>query len=170
MRSSGPGNPNLGVLLTPDGAPNNTILPGMKLNTFGRGVGPDEMRKLVAAFNAAYPTPDVTATYRNRTPYNNVIPVIYLPPTFSNGDTFFSTDLRLTRTFRIRERAKIQLLVEGFNVFNIANLTGYSNTLNALAAPGQLQQATFGQPSDRVNQIFGTGGPRAFQVGARFSW
>jgi hypothetical protein len=60
--------------------------------------------------------------------------------------------------------------VEGFNLLNIANLTGYSNSLNSLVAPGQLQLADFGQPTNRVNQIFGTGGPRAFQVGARLSW
>jgi hypothetical protein len=170
MRTSGPGSPSIGVNLNPDGAPNNNVLPGMGINTFGRGVDAEEVRRLVAAFNAKYPTADLNATYRNRTPYNNIIPVLYLPASFSNGDTFFSTDLRLTRTIRFRERTKLQLMVEGFNVFNIANLTGYSNTLNALVPAGQVQPATFGQPTDRVNQIFGTGGPRAFQVGARLSW
>ena len=169
LRSSGPGNPTIGIDVDGDGV-STFILPGMKWNGFGRGAGPDEVRKAVAEYNATYPTPDVSATYRKRTPQNQVIPVIFLPETFSQGDTFFSTDLRLTRTFRIRERAKFSLLVEGFNIFNIANLTGYSNTLNSLVAPGQLQQATFGQPTNRVNQIFGTGGPRAFQLGARVSW
>ena len=169
MRSSTPGNPNIGIDMDGDGT-STFILPGLNWNGFGRGAGPDEVRRAVAEYNAAYPTPDVTATFRKRTPQNQVIPVIYLPETFSEGDTFFSTDLRLTRTFRIRERAKISLLVEGFNLLNTANLTGYSNSLNSLVAPGQVQQADFGQPTNRVNQIFGTGGPRAFQVGARLSW
>ena len=59
---------------------------------------------------------------------------------------------------------------EVFNVFNIANLEGYSGTLNALVPAGQTQAATFGQPTTRVSQVFGTGGPRAFQVAARISF
>ncbi len=48
-----------------------------------------------------------------------------------------------------------------FNVFNISNLSGYSFNL---ASP------TFGQPTQRANQVFGSGGPRATQIGARFSF
>jgi hypothetical protein len=30
--------------------------------------------------------------------------------------------------------------------------------------------ATFGQPTTRASQVFGSGGPRAFQIGARFTF
>ena len=96
-------------------------------------------------------------------------PLIYLPPDFSNGDPFFSQDIRVTRLSRIHEKVNLSLIAEAFNIFNIANLTGYGN-LNTQAPPNELQVATFGQPSNRVNQIFGTGGPRAFQFAARISF
>jgi hypothetical protein len=49
-----------------------------------------------------------------------------------------------------------------FNLFNTANLMGYSGNL--------LSPALFGQPGGRFTQVFGSGGPRAFQFGARASF
>jgi hypothetical protein len=49
-----------------------------------------------------------------------------------------------------------------FNVLNVANLGGFSGNL---ANP-----AGFGQPTSRASQVFGSGGPRALQLGARFSF
>jgi len=48
-----------------------------------------------------------------------------------------------------------------FNVYNAANLSGYS---------GDLAAAGFGQPSSRATQVFGSGGPRAFQLAMRASF
>jgi len=62
---------------------------------------------------------------------------------------------------RWKERYELQLFGEGFNIFNIANLAGYS---------GNLLAPSFGQPTSRAGNIFGSGGPRAFQFGARFSF
>jgi hypothetical protein len=50
---------------------------------------------------------------------------------------------------------------EVFNVLNIASLTGYVDNLLG---------RSFGQPSSRFSNIFGTGGPRAFQWGTRLSF
>jgi len=138
------------------------LLPGLKVREFGRGVDANQLRKLVANYNATYPTlpnPDGTfPTYRKRTAENQIIPAITLPDVFSNGDRFFSTDLRVTKAVPIREGISVNLAVEGFNIFNIANLTNYNAILN---------QPAFGQPTDRINQVFGSGGPRAFQISAR---
>src|SRR5439155_3774757 len=138
------------------------ILPGLKRGEFGRGVDANQIRKLVAGYNATYPTrpnPDGTfPTYRKRTAENQIIPVITLPDVFSNGGKFSSTDLRVTKAVPIREGISVNVAVEGFNMFNVANLTNYNAILN---------QPAFGQPTDRVNQVFGSGGPRAFQVSAR---
>ena len=53
------------------------------------------------------------------------------------------------------------LIGEVFNAYNAANLSGYS---------GDLTSAAFGQPTSRVVQVFGSGGPRSFQVAARVSF
>ena len=58
-------------------------------------------------------------------------------------------------------RTRVSLIAEAFNVFNAANLTGYT---------GDLRRADFGQPTSRVTQIFGSGGPRAVQVAARLAF
>jgi hypothetical protein len=53
---------------------------------------------------------------------------------------------------------RLTVLGECFNLFNIANLQGFS---------GDLTNAGFGKPTSRVDQAFGSGGPRAFQFGLR---
>lgn len=194
MRSRPTLNPTLGLDVDGDGN-SRLLLPGIPWNSFGRGKSAGDIRYAVDRYNAdviqrSKPIPaNATAAQlaactlifegqrlcAPRTPQNQAYPLIYLPPNYSNGDPFFSQDVRLTRLIRIREKVKISLIAEGFNVFNIANLSGYGSGLNSLAIqlPGQpvpVQQATFGQPNNRTNQIFGTGGPRAFQFAARVSF
>jgi hypothetical protein len=168
MRSAPPLNPTIGIDVDGDGVSRYT-LPGIPWNSFGRGVSADDIRKAVNLYNSTLPTPDVKATNKKRTALNQVIPLIVLPDKFSSGDPFFSQDVRLTRIIAIRENVRLSLIAESFNVFNIANLTGYSGTLNSLVSSGP-QSLNFGQPGDRVNQIFGTGGPRAYQFAARLSF
>jgi hypothetical protein len=67
----------------------------------------------------------------------------------------------VTKFIRYRERLEWQLFGEVFNLFNTANLSGYESNL---LAPG------FGQPATRFSSIFGTGGPRSFQLGSRISF
>ena len=76
----------------------------------------------------------------------------------------------MTKTFRYKERYQLKIFSEFFNVFNIANLTGYSFTLDKAAANPAQQTYSFGQPTQRAAQSFLSGGPRAIQVGARFSF
>jgi hypothetical protein len=67
----------------------------------------------------------------------------------------------LSKVFSYRERYQLKVFVEAFNLFNFANLSGFS---------GDLTNPGFGQPSARIGQVFGSGGPRAFQLGARVSF
>lgn len=85
-----------------------------------------------------------------------------VPTDFQFGDDFQSEDIRITKTFKIRERFNIQGIFEVFNLFNISNLTFDSSTQNL--------GSSFGRPSGRAGQNFGTGGPRALQLGARFQF
>ena len=70
---------------------------------------------------------------------------------------------------RIRRTSK-GLLFFNLNLFDIANLSGYSTTLEIVNANPAAQTFQFGQPTARVAQVFASGGPRAFQVGGRFTF
>ena len=142
-----------GLDLNGDGTIND-LLPGTKWNELNRGLDKADLRRLVDDYNASLAG--------QRTPTGQVIPRITLPADFSFGDRFFSTDIRLGKIIRLRERYELNVFGEVFNLLNIANLTGYSTDL--------LQSSAFGQPASRATQVFGSGGPRAFQLAARFSF
>lgn len=169
------------------------LLPGTGINSFGRGQDADDIRRLVDQYNTTFPaskdTPLVQIGRQNRDVTGAAYPFIELPANFSSGDSFLAHDLRVTRTITIREKVKLNLIAEGFNIFNIANLGGYTGSLASAAyirptatlntttgavtitAPGRSNpNNTFGLPTLRVSPIFGTGGPRAFQLAARISF
>jgi hypothetical protein len=155
-----------GLDLDGDGI-STTLLPGINRHSlFGQGINQSKLRALVAQYDAwveshtrTITNPDGMQTViRPRTPFNQIISPIVLPANIAPGDSFISQDIRLTRKFNIKERVTVSLIGEVFNLFNIANLTGYSGVLN---------QPNYGQPSARAGQAFGTGGPRAFQVASR---
>lgn len=156
ISTSDPVNPTVaGVDFNGDGT-NGDRLPGTTYNQFNRGLGKSDLVRLVAEFNQKFASPN------NRTGRGQTIPQIVLPADFRFGDNFFSQDLRVSKIFQLTERSRFTVLGEFFNVFNVANLGGFSYNL--------AQTATFGQPSSRVDQAFGSGGPRAFQLGARFEF
>ena len=155
-----------GLDLDGDGI-STTILPGINgHNLLGQGLSESRLRALVARYNAwveartrITTNPDGTqSVVRPRTPFNQIISPIVLPEKISAGDSFISQDIRLTKKIKIREKVTLALIGEVFNLFNVANLTGYSSVLN---------QPNYAQPSARAGQAFGTGGPRAFQVASR---
>ncbi len=130
------------------------LLPGVRMNGFNRGLGRADLESAVADFNTRFAG--------RVTPRNQPIRAITLPSNFRFGDNFFSQDIRLGRVFRFKERYQLNVFGEIFNVLNIANLSGFAYNL--------YDPSLFGQPTLRTNQIFGSGGPRAFQVGARVSF
>jgi hypothetical protein len=129
-------------------------LPGTTVNRFNRGLGTRDLVRAIHDFNR-----NLAGT---RTVRNQPIPRITLPNTFNFGDNYLTQDVRLSRSFMLSDKSKLTLIGEVFNIFNIANLSGFSGDLS--------NSATFGQPTRRVDQVFGSGGPRAFQVGARVSF
>jgi hypothetical protein len=129
------------------------LLPGTVLGQFNRGLAKADLARLVNQFNQTYPgTPD---------PQGRTIPRIALPASYSLDHNSQALDLRLSRTFVFRERWRLTLTGEGFNLYNAANLSGYTTDLTS---------AAFGQPNARFTQLFGSAGPRAFQLAARFSF
>jgi hypothetical protein len=176
--SKPPLNANVGADLDNDGL-STTPLPGTSFRSFGRSVNADELRGLVLLYNAeierqtfARPVlnPDGTQVMvdgkpvflRPRTNKNEILDTIQLPSNFDSGDSFFAQDVRLTRLIRFKEKYQLSLIGEVFNLFNVANLDGYGDNLR--------DSGRFGQPSSRVGQVFGTGGPRAFQFAAKLTF
>jgi hypothetical protein len=93
------------------------------------------------------------------------------------NDTFNSFDLRLSREFPIGERFGLQAIGEVFNLFNKTNILGSSNSnysgfFNVLVPDrnnGAVSSA-FGQPASGAGGVFGSGGPRAFQLAVRLTF
>jgi hypothetical protein len=126
------------------------LLPGSTVNAFNRSMGRADLERLVAQFNQTYAG--------TKDSHGNSIPFLTLPPRYSFGHNFESLDLRLSRSVVFGERWRLSLIGEVFNLYNAANLSGYR---------GDLTSAAFGQPTSRVTQVFGSGGPRAFQLGVK---
>jgi hypothetical protein len=102
----------------------------------------------------------------------------FLPSVSPNArfnDTYNSFDLRLSKTFHLSERYTLQAMGEVFNLFNKANILGvnstnYSGFFNVLVPPSPTQPSRFGSPVSTAGAIFGPGGPRAFQLGAKLTF
>src|SRR5262249_11644089 len=75
-----------GVDLNGDGTVND-LLPGTSINQLGRGVGKDDLVRLVAQYNAQYAG--------RQTAGGQTAPFITLPDHFSFDDTFFTQDIRI---------------------------------------------------------------------------
>ncbi len=134
-----------------DNGQNIQPLPGAGFNEFGVNKDKSDLAAYVNQYNSNYGG-------------QGVAPVITLPANYSLGQPFNSQDLRLTKIIRFSgEHVELRVFGEVFNVFNFANydINSYGNNL---AVSG------FGQPTARAGQIFGSGGPRAFQVAARLQF
>jgi len=123
-------------------------------------------RRLLRGFQLGY-----IFTYASRPPFN------ILTGNDRNGDTNFndrpagvgrnagrgfyyaSLDLRLSRSFRLNERAGLEVLAEGFNVLNRANLALPNNTFGTGTTP----LPSFGQPTAAID-------PRQLQFGLRLNF
>jgi hypothetical protein len=75
------------------------------------------------------------------------------------GFDFASFDIGLSRRFNLTERIGLDVLAEGFNLFNRANFGMPNNTYG----PGTTPLATFGQPTAAFD-------PRQFQFGLKVSF
>jgi carboxypeptidase family protein len=75
------------------------------------------------------------------------------------GFAFCSLDLRVSRVIVLGPRASVEMIVEGFNVLNRANL----QLPNGVFGPGPMPRAAFGQPTGATD-------PRQIQFGLRASF
>jgi len=164
MISSTPVTVTVPSLDLPGTAPSGSSepLPGVGFGCFNSGCGKSQLAAAVTAFNSTY------AGTKNAS--GSVISPLILPPSYSLGDPTISQDFRLTKHFTIKERWKFSVFGEMFNAFNIANLAGYSFSLDVQQSNPALQTYGFGQPTQRAFQSFGSAGPRAVQIGGRITF
>ncbi len=132
----------------------NSLLPGLTYNCGNVSCDKAQIQSAVDSYNQTYAG--------TKAPNGTTISKLTLPSSYEMGRPIISQDFRLTKTFKYKERYSLAVLGEVFNAFNIANLSGYSGALN--------NSASFGQPTQRVIQTFGSGGPRAIQFGGRLSF
>ncbi len=116
-------------------------------------MGRADLERLVSEFNQTYAGAEDAQGID--------IPRVTLPDHYSFGDNFHSLDLRLSRTFLIRPRVRVSLIGEAFNVYNGSNLSGHT---------GDVTSAAFGQTDKPRHQVFGSGGPRAYQLATKVSF
>ena len=83
------------------------------------------------------------------------------------GDSLISQDVRVTKTINFSEKYRLQLIGEVFNLFNIANLVNVNDLVLPIEGTPANEITTL-RPTQRSTSVFGTGGPRAFQFGAKF--
>jgi hypothetical protein len=98
------------------------------------------------------------------------------------SDSFRSLDVRVSRAFALGGRRSLEAIAEVFNLFNVTNVLGvssrnYSGYSNVLArdsqdpsSRGYLTSSSFGQAVTTAGGVFGSGGPRAFQLGLRLRY
>ncbi|MFL6275898.1 MAG: carboxypeptidase regulatory-like domain-containing protein [Blastocatellia bacterium] len=150
-----------------------SYLPGAGAGQIGRGINSlSQLNSIIRDYNAN------RAQYAARIeggvpvdPYGTELRELAELPTGTpiGGDSLISHDLRLTKSFHISERMKVDFIGEVFNLFNISNLTNVGDTSipakDDITGPGDF--TTF-KPTQRTTNIFGTGGPRAFQFALKF--
>ena len=87
---------------------------------------------------------------------------VFINRNAGSGFDFFALNARLSRSFQITDRLRLQTLAEGFNLTNHVN----GVTLNGVFGTGTYPT----NPSPTFKQITAVGDPRAFQLGVRLSF
>jgi hypothetical protein len=86
----------------------------------------------------------------------------FIPRNAGPGPDFFSVNVRLSREFPIRGRAKVEALAEVFNLTNRENVVALNGNFGSGAYPTN--------PSATFRQITAVGDPRSAQFGLRFTF
>ena len=148
-------------------------LPNIPRNGLGRQI------KNGAALEAAIEAYDALPSCGNPGPvpcniagplmYPGTTTLVQVDPKLKFGDDFNSFDMRITRTFHLKEPHSLQAIAEVFNLFNITNIRGTTNR-NYSGFSNTIDSTGFNRPLETAGKFFGSGGPRAFQFALRYTF
>jgi hypothetical protein len=142
-------------------------LPNIRRNALGRDIqNGAQLLTAIAAYNAL---PSCATAPPGPCNAGAVVPGSSITPGTQFGDNFNSLDLRVTKTFKIGERQRVQFISEVFNLSNTTNIRGKNNN-NYSGFNNDITSSTFNQPITTAGGFFGSGGPRAFQFALRYSF
>ena len=105
---------------------------------------------------------------------NGSLRFAFLPNNYFKAPRINYVDLRISRRFTIKEDAKIEVLAEGFNIFNRTQVTGVNSRIYNVACNtgagtcSATFDPTFGTPSDLSNGFFFR--ERQIQLAVRFQF
>ncbi len=146
-------------------------LPTLSRNALGREIkNSDQLNAQIDRWNALPACPEAY-------PCNAGGPISHVPAGINFFSPFSSLDLRIRKDIRIHNNLMLNLLGEGFNLFNEVNVRGTSNAnfagRNISIGPYSTNapvQTNFYQADTIAGGFFGSGGPRAFQFAARLEF
>ena len=84
------------------------------------------------------------------------------------GDPFFDLDMRILKSFRLKERARVETFAEFFNVSHTPNRNYGPDAVSFFGSPSAPNPTAGQAPFAPLTTRFG--GPRQVQLGARFSF
>jgi hypothetical protein len=88
-----------------------------------------------------------------------VVDGAFIPRNAGKGADFFSVNARLSRSFRVGDRVRVEGLIEGFNLTNRRNVISYNANFGAGAYPTN--------PSTNFRQVLAVADSRSVQLSAR---
>jgi hypothetical protein len=134
----------------------NARLPLLPRNALARDVRTGaELNRVIEAWNSTGPR------IGPRLPLVN--------PNLKFGDSFNSFDARVSKFINFTEQARLELIGEVFNLFNVTNIRGFNNN-NFSGFSNAITSPDFNRAVRTAGGFFGSGGPRAFQFAVRFSF
>lgn len=190
FRSNGPSNPSLSAngnaadIFTSDLNGDGTVgdpLPGANRGSFDRSFGVGGLNNLISKYDSSIAgtlTPAGQAlvdsglfTQAQLLAIGAVAQTVDpVPADEKNNPLFYTTDIRLSWNWKVKEHLSIQPMVDCFNIFNKTNTQGpLSGILSG--APGTISgtEAYFTRVGAGSGS-FSSGQPRAFQFGIRVSF
>ena len=148
----------------------NSRLPILARNAIGRSIkNSDQLNQVITEWNAlpACPAP---------APCHAGPPLALVPAGIDFSSPFSSLDFRLSKAVRLGERYHLTLSGEAFNIFNATNVRGFANSnysgrnITLIPSGPGIVDSSFFAPLSIAGGFFGSGGARAFQFSARFSF